>query len=55
MVLAAPLQHGAESTRAIGLLLSAAETTIGHPMVAWLPLVPIGIIYFNGSVAIGHH
>ena len=26
----APLQHGAESTRAFGLLFSRAETTIGH-------------------------
>ena len=34
MVLAAPLQHGAESTRALGLLPSAAETTIGHE---WWP------------------
>ena len=34
MVLAAPLQHGAESTRAFGLLHSAAETTIGHQ---WWP------------------
>ena len=25
------------------------------PTMAWLPLVPIGIIYFNESVAIGHH
>ena len=30
MVLAAPLQHGAESTRAFGLLPSAAETIIDH-------------------------
>ena len=30
MVLAAPLQHGAESTRAFGLLPSALETTISH-------------------------
>ena len=30
MVLAAPLQHGAESTLAFGLLPSAAETTTCH-------------------------
>ena len=34
MVLAAPLQHGAESTRAFGPLPSAAETTISHQ---WWP------------------
>ena len=55
MVLAAPLQHSAESTGAFGHLPSAAETTNWSQMVAWLPLVSIDIVYFNGSVAIGHH
>ena len=53
MVLAAPLQQGAESTRAFGLFY--LRDYHWSPMVAWLPLVPIGIIYFNRSVAFGHH
>ena len=52
MVLAAPPQHGAESTRAFGLLPSAAETTIGYQ---WWP----GGNWYRSvaytSVAIGHH
>ena len=43
MVLAAPLQQGAESTREFGLLPSAAETIIGHqwwPGWHWYWLVP---------------
>ena len=53
MVLAAPLQYGAESC--VRTSTFGSRDYYWSPMVAWLPLVPIGIIYFNGSVTIGHH